>query len=345
MKRSGLLVLGIATGVGLLATSQLFIVRMGDEVPYTFVHALIMSMPNVYLWALTVPLIAYLLLRFPRNYLLHIAFAIGIIVARSAFFVWFMHTIGHGYPQDHTFMPYLQMELRYSGLVHLFTYIMIAVAILAFRSYRALRNRELEASQLSEQLAQAQLQALRMQIHPHFLFNALNAVNMLIRAGDKTRAVQAVTGLSELLRHVVDGAPLQEVRLQDELKFLERYLNIEQVRFGERLQVAQNIEPAAANALVPNLVLQPIVENAIRHGIAERTGSGRIDISAVRENGSLVMTVKDDGAGITPRYKEGVGLSNTRARLQRLYGEAHGLTVEAAPDGGTLATVRIPFRS
>ena len=344
MKRSSLLVLLIATVIGLLASSQLFIVRMGDEVAYTYTHALIMSMPGVWLWALCVPLIAFLLRRFPRHYLLQAAFAAAIIFLRSAFFVWFMHIIGHGYPDDHTLWPHLMSELRYSGLVHVFTYAMIVAGILAVRSNRELRDRQVEASQLAEQLAQAQLQALRMQIHPHFLFNALNAVNMLIRAGDKTRAVQAVTGLSELLRHVVDGAPLQEVRLQDEVGFLERYLNIEQLRFGERLQVIKRIDAEAARALVPNLVLQPIVENAIRHGIAEKTNSGRIEISAVRENGSLVMTVKDDGAGIG-RHVEGVGLSNTRARLQRLYGDAHRLHVEPAPEGGTIATVRIPYRS
>jgi two-component system LytT family sensor kinase len=345
MKRSGWLVFLIATTIGLLAASQLYIGRMGDDEPYTVAHALIMQMPAVYMWAALVPIIAWLLRRYPRRILLHLGFAIVLIVTRAAVQLWFMHSIGHGYPAGHSIVPHLQAEMRYSGLVHLVVYSLIVVGILGFQSYRELQKRQVEASQLAEQLAQAQLQALRMQIHPHFLFNALNAVNMLIRAGDKTRAIQAVTGLSELLRHVVDGAPLQEVRLKDEVGFLERYLNIEAVRFGERLQVIKDIPDEAAHALVPNLVLQPLVENAIRHGISERTDSGRIEIRAHRENGTLIMTVQDDGHGVNARHEEGVGLANTRARLQRLYGDAHVLKIERAAGGGTMATVEIPYRS
>jgi len=224
------------------------------------------------------------------------------------------------------------------------TYGFIVAAILSVESYRALRDRELEASQLSQKLAQAQLQALRMQINPHFLFNALNAVNMLIRADEKTRAVQAVTGLSDLLRHVVDGAPLQEIKLADELIFLDRYLAIESVRFGDRLRIEKSIEPGTEAALVPNLVLQPIVENAIRHGISERRDAGRITISSHRENGTLVMKVVDDGVGIGDAHEERVGLSNTRARLQQLYGTDHQLRLEPAPGRGTAVTVSVPYR-
>jgi two-component system LytT family sensor kinase len=345
MKRSSWIVLLVATAIGLLSASQLFIARMGDDEAYTIGHAIIMQLPGVYLWALFVPLIAFLLRRFPRQVFPHLAFGVLIIVTRAALLLWFMHIIGHGYPRGDSYLQHLQMELRFSGLVHLFTYGVIVAVIIAWQQYRKLRDRELEAAQLSEKLAQAQLQALRMQIHPHFLFNALNAVNMLIRAGDKTRAVQAVTGLSDLLRHVIDGAPLQEVKLSDEIAFLDRYLGIEAVRFGDRLRVQKNISPDAQHALVPNLVLQPIVENAIRHGISERRDSGQILISAHRDNGRLVMRVQDDGIGINGAHEERVGLSNTRARLQTLYGNDHELKLEPAPGGGTLATVSIPYRA
>ena len=345
MKRQYWLVAGAATVIGLLSASQLYIARMGDEVEYTIGHSLIMQLPGVYLWALFVPLIAYLLRRFPGRILLHFGFAVAITFVRAAILLWFMHIIGHGYPRGDSYLLHLRMDILYSGLVGLATYGLIVAAYLGVRSYQALRDREVEASQLSQRLAQAQLQALRMQINPHFLFNALNAVNMLIRADEKTRAVQAVTGLSELLRHVVDGAPLQEIRLADELAFLDRYLAIEGVRFGDRLRVHKDIAADAESALVPNLVLQPIVENAIRHGISERRDAGRIEISARRENGSLVMRVADDGVGIRSAHAEGVGLSNTRARLQQLYSGAHALTLEPAPGRGTIVTVTIPYRT
>ncbi|HEY0811062.1 MAG TPA: histidine kinase, partial [Longimicrobiales bacterium] len=280
-----------------------------------------------------------------RRYLLQFAAAVVIAALHGGILIWFMHIIGHGYPRDHTFLPHFQAEIRYSGMVHFFTYVVIAVAVLGIQSYRELRDREVEASQLAEQLAQAQLQALRMQIHPHFLFNALNAVNMLIRTDEKTRAVQAVTGLSDLLRHMIDGQPLQEVRLQDEISFLDRYLNIEAVRFGDRLQVRKEIGVDVQAALVPNLLLQPIVENSIRHGISEKRDAGRIDIVARRENGQLLLRVEDDGVGIGASHEERVGLSNTRARLQKMYGAAQELRLEPRPGGGTIATISIPYRT
>lgn len=345
MKRPALIVFGIATVLGLISAGQLFMARMGDDQAYTVGHAIIMQLPGYYLWALLVPAIAWVIERFKRRILPHILAALVISFIHAAVLLYFMHIIGHGYPYGHTFLPHMLAEAQYSGLIHLFTYSMILAALVGARSYRALRDRELEASQLSEQLAQAQLQALRMQIHPHFLFNALNAVNMLIRADEKTRAVQAVTGLSDLLRHVIDGAPLQEVRLKEEMAFLERYLDIEGVRFGERLRINKRVEPGVESALVPNLILQPIVENAIRHGISEKRDSGRIDITASRQNGRLLLKVEDDGVGIGDAHEERVGLSNTRARLQKLYGAEQTLTIEPSPAGGTIATVSIPFRT
>lgn len=345
MKRRFFIVFAVATVIGLVSGSQSFISEMSEADGYTLGHAMIMQMPGIYLWAAFVPLIWYLLKHHRRRYLLHFVAAIVTSVVYGAILIWFMHIIGHGYPSDHRFFAHFLVELRYSGLVHFFTYVVIAVALLGLQSYRELRDREVESSQLAEQLAQAQLSALRMQIHPHFLFNALNAVNMLIRADEKTRAVQAVTGLSELLRHVIDGEPLQEVRLQDEINFLDRYLNIEAVRFGDRLQVHKSIAPDAQAALVPNLVLQPIVENSIRHGISEKRDAGRIEIVAQRENGRLLLRVEDDGVGIGTSHEERVGLSNTRARLQKLYGANQELRLEPRAGGGTIATISIPYRT
>ena len=212
--------------------------------------------------------------------------------------------------------------------------------------YRKERDRELLTSRLESQLAQAQLQVLKMQLQPHFLFNTLNGIMVLIRENPLI-ASRTVARLSEFLRLTLENAGVQEVPLRKELDFLDRYLQIEQLRFGERLTVRQHVLPETMNALVPNLILQPLVENAIRHGVEKRRGASEIRISAERENGSLTIHVRDDGVGLRGNdahaIKEGVGLSNTRARLEQLYGKSHHLELISPAQGGTDVLLRIPF--
>ena len=209
--------------------------------------------------------------------------------------------------------------------------------------YRRYKEGQVHASQLETQLAQAQLQALKMQLHPHFLFNTLNAVSTLVRTRKNKAATDMIAGLSELLRLTLESSGAQEVSLKQELDFLERYLDIEQIRFGDRLRVQMDIEPAVLRARVPNLLLQPLVENAIRHGIAPRAEAGLVEIRAVRENGILRLQVHDDGPGLPDGddLHNGVGLTNTMARLQRLYGDAQRVTFANAD--GALVTLELPF--
>ncbi len=211
--------------------------------------------------------------------------------------------------------------------------------------YRKYKEGEVHASQLEAQLAQAQLQALKMQLHPHFLFNTLNAVSTLVRTNKNEAATDMIAGLSDLLRLTLESSGAQEVSLKQELDFLEHYLDIEQIRFGDRLRVQMDIEPETLRARVPNLLLQPLVENAIRHGIAPRAGAGRVEIRAARDNGVLRLQVRDDGPGLPEGdgLHNGVGLANTMARLQRLYGEAQRVTFANADDGGALVTLELPF--
>lgn len=211
--------------------------------------------------------------------------------------------------------------------------------------YRKYKQGEVLASRLEAQLAQAQLQALKMQLHPHFLFNTLNAVSTLVRTNKNEAATDMIAGLSELLRLTLESSGAQEVSLKQELDFLERYLDIEQIRFGDRLQVQMHIEPATLHARVPNLLLQPLVENAIRHGIAPRAEAGRIEIRAARDADILRLQVRDDGPGLPQGdgLHNGVGLTNTMARLQRLYGTAQQVTFANAEDGGALVTLELPF--
>jgi two-component system LytT family sensor kinase len=213
--------------------------------------------------------------------------------------------------------------------------------------YRKYRERELRASQLETRLAQAQLDALRMQLHPHFLFNTLNSISVLMTE-DVGRARRMLIRLSNLLRHSLENTGAQEVSLKEELEFLESYLEIEQTRFQDRLTVRMDVDPMALDACVPNLILQPLVENAIRHGIAPRAAVGLIEIRARRQNGMVQLQVCDNGSGLALASPEGltkgIGLSNTRARLEQLYGSAHSFELKSTDGGGLTVTVAIPFR-
>jgi signal transduction histidine kinase len=216
---------------------------------------------------------------------------------------------------------------------------------MAFSYYQKYREGELQAVELQAQLAQAQLQALKMQLHPHFLFNTLNAIAALVRKNENKAATDMLAGLSDLLRLALENVGAQEVSLKRELEFLERYLEIERIRFADRLHVHMRIAPETLEARVPNLILQPLVENAIRHGVAMRATSGVIEICAERHDERLRLQVKDDGPGLPPdkSFSNGVGLSNTMARLQRLYGSAQSLVFNNAPEGGAVVTLEIPF--
>ena len=216
----------------------------------------------------------------------------------------------------------------------------------AFDYYAKFRERGLKTSQLEAKLAQTQLQVLKMQIHPHFLFNTLNAISTLIRK-DPDASDRMLTHLSDLLRITLDNAGEQEVPLEKELELLEPYLEIEKTRFSDRLVIAIDIEPEVKSAKVPNLLLQPLVENAIKHGIGPRSSGGRIEISAKKENGRLLIEIRDDGLGIPgdsqKKLKEGIGISNTRARLKQLYGDNFKFSIHNRRDSGVLVEISIPF--
>lgn len=205
-----------------------------------------------------------------------------------------------------------------------------------------------DRERLEARLARAQLESLELQLHPHFLFNTLNAITALI-AREPRSAERIVAGLSELLRFSLSRAGEQEVTLERELELLGRYIEIQQVRFPDRLRVVLDVDPAVLNALVPSMILQPLVENAIRHGIAPRAAGGRVDVTAVRDGDTLRLHVSDDGLGASaPRGGErrgGVGLGNTRARLQHLYGERHEMHAGPGESGGYAVSIVIPFHT
>jgi len=215
--------------------------------------------------------------------------------------------------------------------------------------YRKYREREFLATRLETQLAQAQLESLRMQLHPHFLFNTLNGIVGLVRDNKNQTAVNMLVGLSDLLRHTLEHSSKQEVELRQEINFIKLYLGIQQMRFSDRLHIQYDIHPGTTQAMVPNLILQPLTENALRHGIANSTGSGVIGISSAIENGNVRLTVYDDGAGLPDDWQlkgsAGIGLANTAARLQQLYDDDYQFDIRNRAAGGVEVVIVIPLRA
>lgn len=225
----------------------------------------------------------------------------------------------------------------------------------AIRYYRRYQERErqalrleLHASELQSQLIRAQLSALKMQLQPHFLFNTLNAIMVLVRQHKGREAEEMLARLSDLLRCVLEDVEAQEVPLRRELEYLQLYLSIEQVRFQDRLRVEISADPSILDAAVPQMGLQPLVENAVRHGIGRSSAAGKIHISAARVNGMLEVKIQDDGPGLPPADSvtgRGIGLANTRSRLHQLYGDAARLAVENGVHGGATVTMAVPYHS
>ncbi len=229
-----------------------------------------------------------------------------------------------------------------------FIYSGIVAVYYALDYYRQYNERELRASKLEAELTRAQLDTLHTQLQPHFLFNTLNSISVLMRKGEIDTAQRMLNRLSELLRHVLAKGGTQVIPLETELEIVKGYLEIEQVRFGDRLQVQMQIDDSSLKAQVPSFVLQTLVENAVRHGLAQKSGIGHIRVSTHKENGLLTLQVEDDGVGLaTPSQSrgEGVGLRSTRTRLSALYGEQHRFELTAPATGGTLAFLEIPYRT
>jgi two-component system, LytTR family, sensor kinase len=348
-------VLGAATLLGVVSAAQVVVADMREN-RWTVSHALIMHTPFWIIWAFLFPAIVAFVRRFPfrrsqlaRAIPVHLAFAVLVVMVHYAFDMWFMGVIGHGNwtGPGHTYTGHLLSEANYRLGVHFGAYFLILGVILSLDYYRKYRERELLASQLAAQLSQAKLQALRMQLNPHFLFNAMNSIAMLVRRNDNGQAVRMLAGLSDLLRYVLQDSPGDEVPLREEISFLERYLDIERVRFGDRLRVTIDIDEEAQEAFVPNLLLQPLVENAIRHGIAHKVNPGKVEIAGRRLGDRLILQVSDDGPGLNgPKLLgSGVGLANTRSRLEQLYGASTSFELRNATLGGAVATISLPFHT
>ena len=353
-----------ATVLGVLVSAQHWAVMQLDNVPTdwkTVGHALLKELPFWYLWVLLAPIVVIAVRKVPliRGRLTwaipaHVLIALITVLIHGALQLFIYRETG--FPtQPGSFWTVYRSAILFRVTLGLLGYTLLFAVVMAAEYYDRFRERERAAATLSVQLAEARLAALRMQLNPHFLFNTLNTVAMQVRRGDHTDAVRMLAGLSDILRHVLEDSPPQEVTVRQELAFIDRYLAIERSRFGDRLRVTVNVQPDSLDALVPNLILQPLVENAIRHGIGKRAAAGKLDIRVSRQGEMLQLLVRDDGPGLDdeadsvtpatgiPLSSGGIGLRNTASRLQALYGTEGRFALESPPEGGAVARVTLPF--
>jgi two-component system LytT family sensor kinase len=322
--------------------------------------ALIGNLPWWYLWALLTPPVVWVCRRLRPDATPPLRLAAAHLAAGLAISSVHLVVEGHVFfaTHGHRVLPSAAVQIRRLFLdfllLDLLTYTAIAGAFYTLDYFRRYRREELaaadlrtRAARLEAQMAEARLSALRMELNPHFLFNALNAVSGLVRRRDNDAAVEMIAGLGGLLRVALRGDSRHEVPLREELEYLGHYLEIERVRFHDRLSVSIHVEPGLEGALVPALILQPLVENAIRHGIAPVPGPGRVTLWArAAGDGTMRLDVENTGRGLPPGALErpGVGIRNTLARLDALYGAGAALRLDGLPGGGVRATLALPVR-
>ena len=312
-------------------------------------------------WVLLTPLVFRFVAAFPvvevmpekhltalRNIALHIGaiFAVAVTVDLSEDLL-----IAPLVAQPGSSAPILHQIQRFWFLDELLIYLVVLMAGFARTYYTQKKERQEEAERLEKraqsleaQLTEARLEALRMQLNPHFLFNTLHAVSTLVDR-DPGGVRRMIARLSELLRHVLDEEAPQEVPLSEEIDFLEDYLEIQSIRFQGDLDTEIDVPPELRDAQVPNLILQPVVENAIKHGASQVRGVGRIEVRGRREGERLVLTVEDNGPGLPASQEDGLGLRNVRARLEGLYGEKQALRLASTPEEGTRAVLEVPYHT
>jgi signal transduction histidine kinase len=338
-----LLVSAAWLGIALLAILRGFVqggMGQGDEVTW---QAIVWEGGDWFLYAFLTPAVFWAAGRWPlvpgtlaRRIPLHLAASLVLCVAWAGGGVLLSQALFGQTPYGMGGVGWVLTSLPFGVAVY-FALLGVEHAI---RYFREVKTRDV-------QLAEARLGALRMQLQPHFLYNSLNAVSVVVRDHDTATASRVLDQLSEMLRRVMRTGGPPEVALAEEMEFVRQYLAIEEVRFPDRLRPVFDVDPTVERALVPEFILQPLVENAVRHGLARRTEATLVRITARREGGELVVRVTDDGPGPGAAPDEralGVGLSNTRERLQTLYGDRGRFTLTGTPTGGASAEIRLPYR-
>ena len=355
--RRAVLLFGGWTLVSIIFAAISYAAAIGENnKEFGFVAALRLNLVQFYLWAILAPLLFKFSRRFPiefrplnlRNLLLYFPAVISFAGIHQTIHLAVLWSITPRWRQQFpALINCYRSYFAFGFYIDLIIASLIVVAVHAILYYQNFRASELAQSSLKTQLAQAQLRALKMQLHPHFLFNTLHSISSLVLE-DPKKANSMIARLGDFLRLTLETSNQQLVSLKEEAEFVRCYLEIEQVRFGDRLTVAFELEPQTLSAQVPHLILQPVVENAIQHAIAPRATRGHIKIAAKRLNSSLRLEVRDNGPGIgSNSYLPGterVGLSNVRARLHQIYGSDFRFELINAGGEGLTVVMEIPFQ-
>lgn len=306
-------------------------------------------------WALATPYISRLALRHPfirgrvaRTAAMHLAVFVTLSVVTEAWSAFLQVVFNPwGNPRPRTFLDTWSTSLLYQVLTFLIVYALILTVAFVLDSRDRMARQMTEAARLNEELSRAQLAALRRQIEPHFMFNTLHAIAGLVRAQSNEAAVSMIVGLSEFLRRASENSHRSQVTLEEEVEYLQRYVEIQKVRFGERLRFSLQIPAELLRAQVPNLLLQPLVENAIKHGISQRVAGGAISVSGQCDQGNLRLSVYNEGPHFPTDWQAthtGVGIGNLRTRLQILHGNQSELSLKPVAAGGVEVVVTLPFK-
>ncbi len=342
-------------GFALVDAMQTVFVMRGEGMHHAWTKLFVTTMLSWLPWALSTAFVLRLGRRFPPvklrplvTWVAHLGACAAIGLIFSAWTMW-LNVLFNPYAYTSAPGPFahLWFDKFYNGIL---TFLVLYAAIVAVSyvldSRERLALQQTETARLNELLSKAQLDALRRQIEPHFLFNTLNAVAGLVREGRNDAAVDMIAGLSDFLRRVLQGSTEQQVPLGEEMEFAQKYLDIQKVRFAERLQLSVDVPRELYPARVPSLILQPMVENAVKHGIAKRAQGGAIRIAASRCDGVLTLSVCNDGPSLPVGWemaRSGIGMSNVRTRLQSLYGDAFELSMRNQDAGGVEVSVSLPF--
>ncbi|MBL8211124.1 MAG: histidine kinase [Bryobacterales bacterium] len=334
------------TGIGLFFSTQLFLINHAVyKRQIDWEEAIVGTLPEWWMWFLLTPAMLWMARRFRFERamwwwaaMVHLATGCLFTIIALATYAGICYSLGWRVAVEPTYRNILWFLFSVKFHWGVLTYAMVLAVVQASDYYRKFQERE-------AMLAKAQLHALKSQLHPHFLFNSLHATMALVRR-DPTAAERMIMRLSELLRATLESGGEHEVPLKQEIRFLEQYLEIERTRFADRLSISMDIDPAALELAVPNMILQPLVENAVKHGISPRAAKGTIVVRAQRNNGHLRLEVSDDGVGLGPGpVREGIGLSNTRERLRQLYGDHQKMQLYAPAEGGFTAALEIPAKA
>jgi signal transduction histidine kinase len=333
--------------IALLTSVQTYAAPHMAGNPQSWRQTISASLPWYGVWALLTPAIVWMARRFdlygaarPKNLIIHGCVGLIFAVAQAGFYALIAGLLNRDNPNFPKTMDLVAIKLSGGLHINLMIYALIVGLIGLGRAYAALHDREITSARLKAQLAEAETSALRAQLQPHFLFNALNSIASAAHS-DPVTAVRMTARLGDLLRLSIDGPRSPVATVAEELDFTEAYLAIESERLGERLRIVRDIEPAARTAKIPSLLLQPLVENSVRHGLAPLARGGEIILRARLVGRSVQLVISDNGLG-AHEIKEGIGIGNARQRLRQLYGENHLFTIEAKPNLGFTVRIEVP---